>query len=82
MFSIRVLTTPPFSGVTPSASPSEGRRRSDSIRITRCPARAREAARLTAVVVLPSETEEPVTRITRPVVVPGALRASVARRVR
>ena len=60
--SIRTLTTP-CSGLTPSARPIDGRRRSASIRITLLPAAASEVARLIAVVVLPSDGEEPVTRI-------------------
>ena len=50
---------------TPSASPTVGRRKSASIRITRLPASASEEARLIAVVVLPSEGDGPVTRMER-----------------
>ena len=45
----------------PSVRPIEGRRRSASTRITRLPASASEAARLIAVVVLPSEADGLVT---------------------
>ena len=50
---------------TPSASPTVGRRKSASIRITRLPASASDEARLIAVVVLPSEGDGPVTRTER-----------------
>ncbi len=50
----------PRVALMPSALPIFGRRRSASIRITRLPASASEAARFSAVVVLPSEGEAPV----------------------
>ena len=54
---------------TRRAPPIFGRRRSASIRITRLPASAKDAARLSAVVVLPSAGPAPViiTERARPV---------------
>ena len=67
---------------TPSALPIFGRRRSASIRITRLPASAIDAARFSAVVDLPSEGEAPViiTDLVRPSLPLPAV--SVARSVR
>ena len=80
--SSRTLTTPCLTD-TLSAREIAGRRRSASIRITRLPAAASELARLIAVVVLPSDGEEPVIRIALEVSrLPRRLAARVPRRVR
>ena len=55
----------PNAGFSLSAPAIVGRRRSASIRITRTPPWASAKARLIAVVVLPSDGEEPVTRKAR-----------------
>ena len=70
------------SGSMPSVLPIVGRRRSASMRITECPASASDAARLIAVVVLPSPAEAPVTRMERGPARPPRVAARVARSVR
>ena len=72
----------PREALMPSALPTLGRRRSASIRITRLPASASEAARLSAVVVLPSEGEAPVIRTARGMSSLPRRAVSVARSVR
>ena len=52
----------PCRGVAPTAAPTVGRRRSASMRITRLPACTSDQAKLMAVVVLPSDGPDPVTR--------------------
>src|SRR3954468_8162470 len=66
----------------PSALAIAGRRRSASIRITLLPASASDDARLIALVVLPSEGLELVTRIEGDPCSRPRLAASVARSVR
>ena len=80
-FSASASSSPAVGFVTPSASLTEGLRRSASTRITRAPLRLRDWARLTAMVVLPSPGMVLVTRMVL-YFVPASVRSSLMRRER